>query len=245
MIKMQEVIDLLTDCELGNLVYVDADTKKINQDTLPKLIRSINNGVLDLHKRFMLKEGSITIDLDPAIHRYYLRAMYQLDNGKPKAGLVQYIRAGDDKLSPQAILKVERVLDHNGVELEINEIGSHYGVMTPAVDILQVPDKVLVECKVPYLELKFRMAPKKPVVCLDDMEEWCCLDVDIPYTHLQALIWYVASRSHTSIGFAENTTNESNNYSNKYEMECANLDSQNYRVDQQGQNDRLVRGGWV
>lgn len=245
MIKMQEVVDLLTDCELGNLVYVDPDSKEINMTKLPALVRSINLIVLDLHKRFSLKIGTIVIDTIPGQTRYYLRNTYQMNNGKPKPDLIQYIREGNDKLNPRSILKVEQVFHNDGRELLLNKQGEQFGVMTPAIDILEVNPYALSETVMTSLTVNYRMAPKKEVVCPDNLDNWYCLDVDIPYTHLQALIWGVASRSHSSIGFADNTTSEFNNYTIKYENECGALDVLNLRVDQQGENDQFARNGWA
>lgn len=245
MISMQEVVEALTDCELSNLIYVDMATKEINVDKIPKLIRSINLGVLDLHKRFLLKEGTVLIRTHRERHRYYLRPEFQVGNGRPKPGVEQYIEAGDDKLNARSILKIERVIDECGMDLAMNNLSEFYSVSTPSINIIDIPDHVLKQEHTGNLTVKFRMAPKTEVIFEDNLEDWMYLKVDIPYTHLQALIWYVASRSHSSKGFMENTVSEFNNYGNRYEMECQNLDALNLRVDQVGTNDRLSRGGWV
>lgn len=245
MIKMAEVVDLLVDCELSNLLYVDSDNKALNTAKLPALVRSINQGVLELHKRFNLKIGTITIDLDKERHRYYLRPQFQTGNKPDGVDAVKYIRAGDDKLWPRSILKVERVFDQAGCELTLNEQGSLESLMTPSDDILQVSDWFLQKYPTTSLKLEYRMAPKKQLLCEDFQDEWDCLDVDIPYTHLQALVYFVAMRSHSSIGFQANTASEYNNYSQKYEIECQALSTLGLQNDPQGRNDRLVRGGWA
>src|SRR5690606_40296744 len=66
---------------------------------LPKLVRSINLGVLDLHKRFLLKEGTVVIRTHRERHRYYLRPEFQVNNGRPKPGVEQYIEDQFDKLT--------------------------------------------------------------------------------------------------------------------------------------------------
>lgn len=245
MISMQEVVEALTDCELSNLIYVDMETKEINESKLPKLVRSINLGVLDLHKRFLLKEGTVVIRTHRERHRYYLRPEFQVNNGRPKPGVEQYIEDQFDKLTDRSILKIERVIDTCGHELGLNNLSEFYSVSTPSPNVIDIPDHVMKQEHTGKLTVKFRMAPKSEVIFEDSIEDWMYLKVDLPYTHLQALIWFVASRSHASKGFMENTVSEFNNYGNRYEMECQNLDALNLRVDQVGTNDRLLRGGWV
>lgn len=240
MISMGEVVNMLTDCELAQLLYVDMDTREINQASLPSLVRTINLGILELHKRFLLKKGSVEVILDPDRHRYYLRQSHLLN---AKGDLPKYL-VGEDLASPRSILKVEEVYDQYGKELKLNS-DPFYGVSTPAADILEVSDHILLHSGANKLKLVFRMAPKNQILCSDFTEEVDCLKVDIPYTHLQALIWFVASRCHSSKGFQENTASEFISYGNKFEQECVALDALNFRVDQQGGNDRLKRQGWA
>ena len=42
-----------------------------------------------------------------------------------------------------------------------------------------------------------------------------------------------------------NDFNAGNNYAAKYERACAEIEKNNVRVDQDSQNMRLVRNGWV
>lgn len=245
MIKMAEVVDLLCDAELSNLVYVDSETKQLNTAKLPALVRSINQGVLELHKRFNLKTGVITLVLDKNRHRYYLRPTYQTGNKPDGPDDVKYIEAGDDRLWNQSILKVEQIYDDAGKELKLNESGDYESLMTPSDDTLQVSDWFLQKYPTTKLKMTYRMAPRKQLLCEDFVDEWDCLEVDIPYSHLQALVYFVAMRSHSSVGFQANTASEFNNYSQKFEIECSNLDALNLRVDPQGRNDRLSRGGWA
>lgn len=241
MISMREVIDMLTDCELAQLVYVDSDSKTLNMRTLPGLIRTLNLGVLEMHKRFLLKTGTAEVLLDKERHRYYLRPAHRVG---AKGDSPKYL-ISSDLLGPRSLLKVEQIFDQEGREYSLNT-DPFYGLMTPAPDILEVSDHILLNSRANKLTVKFRMAPRAEILC-DDLEEEDIenLKVDIPYTHLQALIWFVASRSHASKGFQENTASEFISYGNKFEAECAALDALNYRVDQQGGTDRLMRQGWA
>lgn len=245
MIKMLEVIELLTDCELSNMIYVDSENQKLNMDHIPKLVRSINLGVLELHKRFNLKIGTLTVVLDKSRHRYALLPKYQTGNKPDGPDDVKYIKQGDDKISAQSILKLERIFDDKGHELKLNEVGDYESLTTPNDTTIQVSDWFLQKYPTENLRVEYRMAPKKVLMCEDFTDDWDCLDVDIPYSHLQALVYFVAMRSHSSTGFQANTASEFNNYAQKYEIECTNLDVLNLRVDPQGRNDRLVRGGWA
>lgn len=248
MIPMKEVVNLLCESELVNLAFVDLDTKELNTAKLPSLVRSINLGALELHKRFNLKEGTLVLNVQPGQNLYFLRQEFQ-EGAKARPSIpVQYISALPGKFFTVGLLKVEKVLDSKGYEYKLNEEDSCLSVYTPQADVIEIPDnllKYMADSNITQLTVKFRKAPVQHLICEDFADDWSCKQIDLPYTHLQALVYFVAKRSHNSVGFTENSTRERIDYNSLFEQECANLDALNLRVDRQGGDDRLRRGGWV
>jgi len=242
-IQLKQVIDLLAEGELSNIKYVNIDTGALVLERVPSLIRAINLGVLDLHKRFLLKEGMLKIQLEEGRRLYPLRPAYQVGQ-KPKPGVTQFITEGN-KLGRQSILKIEKIIGDNGVEYFLNDTWQPLNITTPEFDVLEISDEFYCHSSSKTLEVRYRRAPTPMKICVDNLDSWGCIDIDLPYTHLQALLYFVASRCQTPIGFMENTAQEGFNFSQKYEAECANLDAQNLRIDPVGNQDRFVRGGWV
>jgi hypothetical protein len=70
------------------------------------------------------------------------------------------------------------------------------------------------------------------------------VQVYLPETHLEALLYFVASRVMNPIGIS-GEFHEGNNYSAKYERACLVLESHNYQTDNQEQHDKFTSRGWV
>lgn len=69
---------------------------------------------------------------------------------------------------------------------------------------------------------------------------------ELPETHLEALLYYVASRMLKPGGLSGNTVfHEGNNYWQKFEAACQALEDKDYRNLESEQNYRLLRNGWV
>ena len=70
------------------------------------------------------------------------------------------------------------------------------------------------------------------------------IELELPESHLEALLLFVASRANTPLGMV-NEFNAGNNYASKFEMECARLEQFNMQIDHSTSNHRLIRNGWV
>ena len=70
--------------------------------------------------------------------------------------------------------------------------------------------------------------------------------VELPDTHLTALLYFVASRLFNPTGLSGNTAfHEGNNYDAKFEAECERLGDKGYENAEVEDNSRLRRNGWV
>lgn len=242
--KLNEVFEHLQYGELSNLGLVDKATGIIPQTSYPKILSSVNLGVMELHKRFVLKKGILRINLLPGRTMYPLLKKHQIGNKAP-VGTDQYIQ-NDGVVFDDDLIKLEKVFTEKGVALGLNDSTARYSVSTPQDNVLYVSSLLRDTVKpVPsVLTLEYRKGVKPIKVCEWDGEELCNTVVDIPHTHLMALLYFVASRLHNPIGFSEATTHEGNNYWAKFEGECLSLDFHNLRVDEVVQNDRARRNGW-
>lgn len=71
------------------------------------------------------------------------------------------------------------------------------------------------------------------------------IQVQLPESHFNALLLFVASRAHTPGGM-QGEFNAGNNYAAKYEAECDQLNTAGLRVDQGGGlNQRFHARGWA
>lgn len=240
--KLNEVFEHLQYGELSNLGLVDKATGVIPVTAYPKIVSSVNLGLMELHKRFILKKGILRIELQPDQTMYQLLKKYQVGNKAP-TGTVQYI-LNDGVVFEDDLLKIEKVTTDGDVALGLNDSTSARSVSTPQDNVLYVSSLLQNTLKPSVLTVEYRKGAKPVKVCEWEDVSLCSLVVDLPHTHLMALLYFVASRIHNPIGFSEATTHEGNNYWSKFESECLSLDFHNLRVDEVVQNDRARRNGW-
>lgn len=241
--KLNEVFEHLQYGELSNLGLVDKTTGVIPMSVYPKILSSVNLGVTELHKRFQLKKGLIRLELQPDRTMYPLLKKHQVGNKAP-VGTAQYILNDGVVFTDGELLKVEKVTTEKGCWLGLNDSSTCRSVSTPQDNVLYVSSLLQNTLKPLELTIEYRKSVAPLKVCDWEDVSLCSLVVDIPHTHLMALLYFVASRIHNPIGFSEATTHEGNNYAAKFEAECLNLDFHNLRVDEVVYNDRASRNGW-
>lgn len=238
--KLREVFNMLAVGELSNLALASEDGA-IDPKHYNALITSINLGLTDLHTRFLLKIGTVTIDLVEGQTVYPLKPVYQVGH-KVGAGIKQFIR-NDGVLFKDNLLKVQQVFDDKGHELGLNNHEARRGVFTTTFNTLNVPEFLQKEEKVTSLRVVYRMNHDPIRSCFDeyDIDE---IEFNLDYSHLWALCLYVASRLHNPSGFGTGGVHEGNNYYGKYQEECRRLDEANIRLDYVADNTKRMQKGF-
>ncbi len=225
--NLQDVFDQLTFGELSQLSIGGGEAGAISEANYPRVLAHINLGLTALYKRFPLKEGRVSVTLAPGQLLYPLSAV-----------------------APD-LLKIEQVRTDGKDELPLNDESDEYSVFTPVASTLRVPDIVVAQSidlpdwlKTINLEVVYRANHPKVVQRLgyfDPKRE----RLQLPDTHFEPLLLFVASRAMTPMGAGQFEGQGGNNYFAKYEAACAQLEATNLRVDQGAQNSRLHRNGWV
>lgn len=137
-----------------------------------------------------------------------------------------------------------------GWELGLNDGGDRFSVTTPVASTLRVPAEIVANSvdlpdylRTTRLSVVFRA--NHPIISQNvrgfNPDNY---EVELPYSHLEPLLLFIASRVNNPMGMT-NEFNAGNNYAAKYEAACQQLEQQNLRVDQGAQYDRIRRGGWV
>jgi len=249
--KLQEVFDQLTSGELSQLSIGGEGAGVINEDNWTKVINHINLGLTALYKRFLLKEGTLKLELHDDITTYILHSRFAV-NVRRSSEEIRYIIDTVDSKFTDDIFKVERVITDNEheFELRLNDRSNKYSVFTPTMTSLVVPSDICTgaadlpdELKTDHLMIKYR-ANHKPIVVGLGYFDPVQYELELPPSHLEALLLFVASRVHNPIGMS-NEFHAGNSYWAKYERACQELELQNITVDQGSQNDRLHSKGWV
>lgn len=247
--KLKEVFDQLTYGELSQLAIGGRDAGAIAPQNYNRLVAHVNLGLTALYKRFQLKEGNITVELQANRLVYPLHSKYAVSS-RTSRETVRYIKDSAAAPFKDDLLKIKRVVGTSGVEFPLNDLGDPFTMLTPTPTTLTVPQAIAaptaeLEDQLRTATLKIAYQANHPMIITDDGDlDLELVEIELPYTHLEPLLLFVASRVHTPAGLT-NETNMGNTYYQKYELSCQEIETKNLTVDQGSQEDRASRNGWV
>jgi hypothetical protein len=247
---LQEIFDQLTYGELSQLSIGGGEAGVINEANYPRVLQHINLGLTALFKRFTLKEGRVKLMFVPGQTVYPVTSAHAQSNLRSRE-VNKYLVDTAALPFKDDILKIERVYADSGLEMDLNVNNSPYSFYTPNLTTLRAhPDVVAMlpslpeQVKTTGVELVYRANHPKIVISLG-MFDPTRVHVQLPDSHLAALLMFVASRAHNPIGVT-NEFNAGNNYNAKYEAECQKLEDEDLEVNQGGgNNERFRRRGFV
>jgi hypothetical protein len=238
--KLSEVFTQLAYGELSQLAVVNEDGDGIATTKQGQIVAHVNLGLAALYKRFLLKEGRVSIQLVQGVSTYPLNSESD----------TVFIESVDSPEFLNDVFKVERVYTEGGVEFSLNDESDPYSCTTPSLNTLKIPYTVVnqteglpEDLKTSTVDVVYRANHPKIVYTGANFNP-ARVEVELPMSHLEALLLYVASRVNNPIGMV-NEFNAGNNFYAKYEKACMDLEIQNIRVDQGKQSNRLVSNGWV
>lgn len=244
--KLEELFSHLAFSELSQLAGIDPVTGLIKESHYDKVLSAINLGLTALHSRFFIKEEVLTVKLIGGKYTYRLHSSGTVSSGNPNAYIL------DTVAEPfrDTLLKVEQIYADTGYEFPLNDASHKWSIHTPSIASLLVPDAVVngdadvpEELVTTQLKVVYRANHKVMPLGYNGYNAGL-VEIDLPYNFVEALLYYVGSRLHNPMGMV-NEFNAGNNYAAKYERECARIEQNNVRVDQDSQNSKLIRNGWV
>lgn len=247
--KLKEIFDQLSYGELSNLRLGGTNDGEITVASYPKVVAHINLGLGALYKRFPLKEGSVKLLLQPDQTLYTISSEFSTSNRRSRAA-VKYIQDTLAVPFQDDILKIEEIFTDSGEELSLNNSLDPDSIITPTNTSIRVPPKMVngsLDAGDPLhtsgLEIFYR-ANHPQIVVAQGMFDPARVEIELPITHLEALLLFIASRVNNPIGMT-NEFHAGNNYAAKYEAACQRLEFDNFKVDQGSQDNRLRRKGFV
>ena len=177
----QDVINLAKNAELKQLAVKTDDSA---------VLGFINLGLLEIYKRFSLKEA------EAIITQTLGKSSYTLNSEDPDVSVSE-----NDNL-----LLVVAVYNEKGECLPINDANDPKSIYTPTYNTIEIPDVIDGE----ILSVIYRVSPKF-LTSVDDT-------VPIPPQLLEALLNYVGYKGHTSIN--DKPAEGSPSYLTKFENSC-------------------------
>ena len=197
-----------------------------------KLVRHIDMGLLELHKRFPLRIREVFIQQYDQITFYTLNSRFAVTNTESTEP-VKYIEdTASNKFVDSDFLCVDRVFNEIGEELPLNDNSQCNSLFTAGFNIIQVPCPVSTNSFLAH----YRASHGN----LSTTEQSDQVEVNCPYSHLEALLYYVVHRV-----LASTHIDESNNYLLKFEQSCNKLTELNLLNEDNTPAMQFQLGGWI
>ena len=194
--NIQQCLDRLANGELVNTTFVCDD--QISDTKVPFIISLINEALLRLYSRFILKEDYALIELNELRTTYYLDSSHAYDLSVekiPKSSKVclenydKYIFASKDRPFTNNVIKILRVCDSSGNELPLNNSSNPLSVFTPTYNSIQIAN----------LDIDGALAvtyqAKHPEVTIDNLE----MNLELPESFYGAFFAYIANLAYSSL----------------------------------------------
>lgn len=255
---LQDIFDQLTFGELAQLSIGGGEAGQISAANYKRVVAQVNLGLTTLYKRFALKENALVVQLIDGRTDYPIHSRHAQHNDWSEESQ-RFIEDAIDAPFKDDVLKIERVYGESGHEFALNDLNDLYALLTPSATLLRVPIEIV--SRQPALPeplvtstLRVVYRANHPLIRVDDghvdingSEDYVHpdeIELELPYSHLEPLLLFVACRMHTPTGMSEQG-NIGNVYMQKYELACQQIEQLNLRVDQGSQSNRLTRSGWV
>lgn len=209
---------------------VNTETDGIKPEDYKRLLPHVQLGLTVLHTRCALKESSVLIPL--ALPRVTYTVAKKQDTPTGWA---------DDLLM---IERVHGIYQGEEVELPIDDLTEPASIMKLAANRIIIPSDAPWLAETTVLDVKYR-ANHPAINPYIANAAPLAVPIDLPYTHLEALCYFVASRLHNPIGMTPGAMHEGNNYATKFEAAVAQLNDLGMHRSVSGMSNQFEAKGFV
>lgn len=236
--KVPDFLKTLALGELGNLYLGSENT--IEQTKIPKVIQAINDGLVNLHTRFVLKEKQLILEMRDGQTFYHFKKRFAYSNydkdNPPSSWNMPYILDMNKEPFEEDVIKVLTVYDQVGNKLPLNDLEQPTSVFTPQAEMMQVPNIIPVQ----MLAVEYQAKPK-PI----PFEEYEEVDIDLPDFLFPALRYFVGSEVYSQMNTQE-AIMKGQEYLVKYGTRCQEaIDMDLVNSSSSTTNTRFEKRGWV
>lgn len=247
--KLSKIFELLTQGELSQVFVGGTEAGQILEKNYRSMGNNVFLGLTALYKRFNLKFNTLEVQLMPGIYTYPLLQRFAVNDQYSKEPVRFILDSPTDKFKGD-ILKVWGVKTQAGNGLVMNDYMDGLAVESTALNVIRVPmviaDKGIDlpdyyktdRLSVTYVANHTQFVPD--VGYFDPQ----LTEIELPESHMQALLYYIASRVSNPIGMSAEF-HAGNNWAARYEDECRLLEARGNQIDRAGKVDVIRRGGWA
>jgi len=231
---LSEIFEYLSYGELSQLALGSADDGGIQSKDYPKVISYINLALIELYKRFSLREKQLIIQLDDSITDYKLHNDYAVSNTE-SAEPIKYIIDTAQVPFTNDVLQIERIKNADDEEFVLNDLDEDLSLYTPTYDIIQIsyPEDETT------MTVTYRAYPDK--ISLQGTSP-SGTEVALPEQLLEALLAYVAHRAYGSMQTTEGA--QGTTYYSKFLAAVRTVKETGGILEINNSNHRLDSNGW-
>lgn len=232
---VKELFDQLATGELQNLSIAEGGS--ISVAARPKLFRYLNQGLMELYSRFVLKENDCIVQLYDHITFYHLVPRFAVNytpEGEADTEVIRYIIDLPNEPFKDEVIKVTAISDSTGAELTLNDELDRYSVFTPQAKMLQVSNPNSGR----FLSVRYQQRHPKLQGDLGELIE--CPDVLV-----EPLTSFVAYKVFSHMNSADSNA-KSQEFLAMFERGCNEAVDRDLVSSSVSQiNTRFAQGGWV
>jgi len=239
MITLKQLFDDLAYGELAGMSMGNSVVGSITAAQYPKIISATNLGLIDLYKRFHIKEKECKVHQHADVNVYYLRSEHIGVVGSMTDDL--YIEDSDDDHFEDDVLKVTEAYDEDEVPVPVNNNAYRStGIFTPSHDVI----KMVPADPVKVISIVYRA--RYPEIFIADDFDPADVDLYIPDAIREALLLNIASRVFSSKASknAEGVPNFAMSFQFRYDSLCKQLENESVFQDVNDTHNNFESKGW-
>ena len=234
---LDDVFYYLSTGELSQLFIGTGESGEIPYDSRPNVAASVWLGLTELHKRFLIKEKRIKIEIQEGLTSYRIHSDYAKSNTDSLLPN-KYLDDLDDPFKDD-INNIENILDENGCDIPLNVVDNIHSIHLTSFNSIVIPKEFTSKT----IEVVYR-ANHTALNDADVQSKPFDVEIELPPTYIEPLLFYVASRVHTPVGLNQEF-NGGNTYAARFEAACQRIENLNHRVDRVSEETLFEQNGWV
>lgn len=181
----------------SNLAIGNDGNGTIREDKKKAIVEYINEGLLRLYTKFVLREKDVLIEMREGVTNYHLLKKYAYSNldpeDPPASRCMPYILDLSHEKFEEDVIKVLAVYNSYNEKLPLNDLESLRSVFTPQHNVVQTANPIHGQA------LTIAYQASHPIV---DVTEPGCF-IQLPPVLVPALLAYVASRVYGNMNTQE------------------------------------------
>lgn len=239
--NLTEYLRKLSYAELSNLEVGNDGNGSIPPNDVPQIVNYINEGLLRLYSRFILKTNTLIVECNEYRTRYHLSSKHSWLNAteedkKDPEFSDKFIRDDPEHPYTDDLIKILTVYDTYHHKVPLNNHTDFRSVFTPVFDILEIPQ--------PLTGLAYSVVyqAKHPLL---DFEKDPLQEINLPDTLYEALGAYIAYKYYGNLNTQEAITN-SQKYLTIYNQVIQDTIEQDLVSSSYSEtNSKFHKRGWI